>query len=434
MPTIGSSDPVREIDECMRVQAPWTGKEASTTDRNKLLEAIETAHEKFVAEMDDDFNTAGALGAIFELVRATNRFLGDLGVGEHEENVPLLKQARDAISELLDVLGIDVVERKRSEYPDQVVQLAAQLAGYDGHDPDLAVEALLAARAAARTEQNWAAADAVRDGLGSLGFVIEDTSARCPHHLRSEGVTMSDLVEGRNAVIETLRSGVSVRRVFISRGAKAGGAMAEIERLARESDVRIEHVERTALDRMSDHGAHQGVIAEVAAFEFAALSMSLHRIGDAPRSLVLVLDHVTDPGNLGAIVRSAEVAGVDAVVVPSRRTAAVNAVTHKASAGALTHLPLVQETNVARAIESLQAAGYWVAGADGAADTSVWDAEMDGRLVVVLGAEGEGLSRLVKEKCDFLVRIPVAGRVDSLNVAQAATVLAFEWVRRGPRG
>jgi len=167
--------PVREIDGFLASRASWSGAAPTVEDRNALLDAIESARTRFVEEMDDDFNTAGALGAVFELVRATNRFIGDFGVGESESNVPLLKQARDAIRELLGVLGIEVTERKRSEYPPEVIELAAQLAGYEGDDPNRAVEALVAAREVARSERNWAAADAVRDGLGGLGLGVEDT-------------------------------------------------------------------------------------------------------------------------------------------------------------------------------------------------------------------------------------------------------------------
>lgn len=169
--------PIREVRAATGESAAWMGSEADVADRNELLAAIESARDKFTAEMDDDFNTAGALGALFELVRATNRFLGEFGVGTGGINVPLLRQAGNALEELLGVLGIDVAARARSAYPAAVVDLARDLAGYDGTDADSAVDALLAARAAARTEKNWSAADAVRDGLGGLGFVVEDTPA-----------------------------------------------------------------------------------------------------------------------------------------------------------------------------------------------------------------------------------------------------------------
>ena len=241
---------------------------------------------------------------------------------------------------------------------------------------------------------------------------------------------MSTWIEGRNAVIEALRSGMPLRRVLIAQGV-TGEAIAEIERLATRAQVRVERTARARLDSVSDHGSHQGVAAEAASFAYAPLEAVLERVADSPRSLLVALDQVTDPGNLGAVARCAEVAGADAVIVPARRSASVGSAAFKSSAGALAHLPLVQETNLVRALKRLKEAGYWIAGADGSARTLAWDAELDGRLVLVMGAEGSGLSRLVRETCDFLVALPVAGRVDSLNVAQATAVLAFEWVRRG---
>jgi 23S rRNA (guanosine2251-2'-O)-methyltransferase len=244
-------------------------------------------------------------------------------------------------------------------------------------------------------------------------------------------MTAPALIEGRNAVIEAMRSGMPLARILLAEGVKDSDATAEIERLAREHGVRVERIARRKLEALSDHGSHQGVVAEAAPFSFASLEAVLSRVGDAPKSLLIVLDHVTDPGNLGAVVRSAEVAGAHAVIVPSRRSAAVGPAAFKASAGALAHLPLVQETNLVRVLERLKEAGYWIAGADGTARQMAWDAPLEGRLALVMGSEGSGLSRLVRETCDFLVALPVAGRVDSLNVAQATSILAFEWVRRG---
>ncbi|MDZ4063282.1 MAG: RNA methyltransferase, partial [Coriobacteriia bacterium] len=153
-----------------------------------------------------------------------------------------------------------------------------------------------------------------------------------------------------------------------------------------------------------------------------------------PNAIIIALDHVLDPHNLGAVVRSAEVVGARAVLVPKKRTAAIGAAAFKASAGAIAHIPIVREPNLVRALVRLQEAGWWVAGASEAAPDLVWNAPMEGRIVLVMGSEESGLARLTAETCDFLVRLPVAGRVGSLNVAQAATALAFEWVRRGRTG
>lgn len=241
---------------------------------------------------------------------------------------------------------------------------------------------------------------------------------------------MSELIEGRNAVLEALRSGLPLERVIIAEGLRPDAVVDEVRRLASEAGVAVEDAPRTALDRMSVRRAHQGVAALARPFAYADLSEVLGRLRERPDSLVVVLDHVTDPGNLGAVIRSVEVAGGDAVVIPRERAASVGPVVHKASAGAASHLPVVRVGSIGHALEALKAAGYWVAGADERGSGTLWDAPLEGRLALVLGAEGGGLARLTRERCDFLVSIPVSGRVSSLNVAQAASVLAFEWVRR----
>ncbi len=237
-------------------------------------------------------------------------------------------------------------------------------------------------------------------------------------------------IEGRNAVREALRGGVPVKRLLVAEGLKPDPGVEESLRLAQEAGVPVERLPRRDLDRLSERGSHQGLIAEVAPFRFTPLEKVVASSAEASHALVIALDHVTDPGNLGAIVRTAEVAGAAAVVVPERRSAAVTPAAYKAAAGAFAYLPVVQETNLVRALGKLKDAGFWVAGADGSAKQSAWDAPLEGKLVLVLGAEGQGLSRLVREACDFLVRLPQAGKVDSLNVAQAAAVLTYEWVRR----
>lgn len=241
---------------------------------------------------------------------------------------------------------------------------------------------------------------------------------------------MSETIEGRNPVLEALRSGSRIERVLVSSGLQSDPVVSEILKRAKDAGVRVDQVQRAELDRRSARGAHQGVIALAAPFEYAALEEVLAATVGKKRSLIVVFDHITDPGNLGAAIRSIEVAGGDAVVIPRDRSASVGQVVHKASAGATSYLPVVQVSNVASAIASLKDAGYWVAGADERAEDTLWKAPLEGRLALVLGAEGAGLSRLVRERCDFLVSIPMAGHVASLNVAQAATLLAFEWVRR----
>lgn len=242
---------------------------------------------------------------------------------------------------------------------------------------------------------------------------------------------MAESIEGRNAVLEALRSGVQLERIMFAEGLRPNAATNEIEALAIAASVPVERVARVKLDSSSVRGAHQGIIAFAAPFRYTELEDVIRAIEGRSRALVVVLDHVTDPGNLGAIIRSVEVAGGSAVIIPRERSASVGPVAHKASAGATAHLPVVRVTNISQAIGALIEAQVWVGGADERADENLWQAPLEGRLALVMGAEGGGLSRLVRERCDFLVSIPVAGSVSSLNVAQATSVLAFEWVRRG---
>ncbi|MDI6843530.1 MAG: 23S rRNA (guanosine(2251)-2'-O)-methyltransferase RlmB [Anaerosomatales bacterium] len=241
---------------------------------------------------------------------------------------------------------------------------------------------------------------------------------------------MSHRIEGRRAVLEALRGGLDVERIEMARGLKRDAVLEDIAREAAARGIPVDEVPRHALDAASERGRHQGVVAVLRTFQYATLAEVLRATADKPESLVVVLDHVTDPGNFGAIVRSAECAGADAVVVAERRSAPVTPVVHKAAAGALAYLPVVQVTNLARAIEELKQAGYWVLGASESAEMDLWRAPLEGRVALALGSEGRGLSRLVEASCDVLVSIPMRGSVASLNVAQAATVLLFEYVRR----
>ncbi len=241
----------------------------------------------------------------------------------------------------------------------------------------------------------------------------------------------AEVIEGRNAVLEALRAGRRITRLLIAEGVKRNEVLEEIRRRASGAGVRVERLPRRDLDALSVRGAHQGVVAFSEPFAFTPLERAIEAHREDARSLVVALDHVTDPGNLGAVARSCEAVGAHALVVPKDRSAPVSAAAEKAAAGALSHLPLAQVANLSRALGMLKDGGYWVAGAAEDAETEVWDTDLDPRLVLVAGAEGTGLSRLVRESCDYLVRLPVVGRVGSLNVAQAVSVLAYEWLRRG---
>ncbi len=242
-------------------------------------------------------------------------------------------------------------------------------------------------------------------------------------------VPKGEFIEGRRAAAEALRTGFPVKCALIAEGGERDAALSRLVDDLNAADVRIKYVPRTQLDALSSHGAHQGIALEVGNFPYADVADILDRAGEGP-ALVVVLDHVTDDGNFGAIVRSAEVVGAAGVIIANKRAAGVTVGSYKTSAGAVMHLPIAQVPNIARALDDLKAASFWVGGASEHAEGSCWDAPFEGRVALVMGSEGDGISRLVLEKCDFLTKLPQRGMTESLNVAQATTALCFEWLRR----
>lgn len=242
------------------------------------------------------------------------------------------------------------------------------------------------------------------------------------------------LIEGKNAVIEALRARMPIQRIFLAEPqGSVDKARNDIIRLAEKGGVTIKQVARRELDAKSDRGAHQGVMAETAPYNFTPLEQILRATSSDKPALIIVLDHITDPGNFGAIVRSAEVVGAAAIVIPKRRIAAITPAAWKSAAGAFAHMPIVQETNVAQTLKKLKDAGWWVAGASEHAKEDVWHSSLEGKIALVMGSEGGGLAQLTRQLCDFLVRLPQAGKVGSLNVAQAATALSYEWLRQNTK-
>lgn len=240
-----------------------------------------------------------------------------------------------------------------------------------------------------------------------------------------------NFIEGRRAAFEALRTGFPIKLALIAQGVESEPAIRELLAGLGEAGVSVRSVPRAQLDTISSHGAHQGIVLEVGAFPYADLPDIIAAAGPADRpALVVVLDHVTDAGNFGAIVRSAEVVGAAGVVIPNKRSAEVTIATYKTSAGAVMHLPIAQVPNIARALEDLKSAGFWVGGATEHAEGICWDAPFEGRVALVMGSEGDGISRLVLDTCDFTTKLPQFGQTESLNVAQAATALCFEWLRR----
>ncbi|MCR5278103.1 MAG: 23S rRNA (guanosine(2251)-2'-O)-methyltransferase RlmB [Lachnospiraceae bacterium] len=236
-------------------------------------------------------------------------------------------------------------------------------------------------------------------------------------------------IEGRNAVIEALRSGKTVDKLFILDGCHDGPVMT-IKREAAKRDVMIKYVTKDRLDQMSETGKHQGVIAMVAAYDYSELEdiyALAEKKGEAP--FVLLLDGIEDPHNLGAIIRTANLAGAHGVIIPKDRAVGLTATVLKASAGALNYTPVVKVTNISRTIEELKERGLWFVCAD-MDGTLMYDLDLKGPIGLVIGNEGSGVSRLVKEKCDFIAAIPMKGDIDSLNASVAAGVLSFEIARQ----
>lgn len=236
-------------------------------------------------------------------------------------------------------------------------------------------------------------------------------------------------IEGRNAVIEAFRAGKTIDRVYILDGCQDGPIMT-IKREAKKHDTMIKYVTKERLEQMSETGKHQGVIASAAAYEYATVEdmLELAREKKEPPFLFL-LDNIEDPHNLGAIIRTANLAGAHGVIIPKNRAAGLTATVARTSAGALNYTPVAKVTNLSKTIEELKEQGLWFVCAD-MDGTQMYDLNLTGAIGLVIGNEGEGVGRLVKEKCDMAASIPMKGDIDSLNASVAAGVLAYEIVRQ----
>lgn len=243
--------------------------------------------------------------------------------------------------------------------------------------------------------------------------------------MRYEELTL----EGRNAVLEAYRAGKTIDRLYVQKGCQ-DGPVNSILREARRQDTVVSFVAKERLDQMSETGKHQGVIAHAAAYEYAEVRDILklaEEKGEPP--FILLLDNVEDPHNLGAIIRTANLAGAHGVIIPKRRAAGLTATAAKASAGALHYTPVEKVTNLCVTIEELKKQGLWFVCAD-MDGTVMYDLDLKGPVGLVIGNEGEGVSRLVREKCDYVAAIPMKGDIDSLNVSVAAGVMSYEIVRQ----
>jgi len=237
---------------------------------------------------------------------------------------------------------------------------------------------------------------------------------------------MEDRLEGRNPVMEAIKAGREIDKILVQKGEREG-SIVRIISLAKEKGIVVQEVEKQKLDALSSTRAHQGVIAFVAMHKYVEIEDILERAkekGEPP--FIILIDEITDPHNLGSIIRTANAAGVHGIIIPKRRTVGLTAAVAKASAGAIEYMPVAKVTNLSQTIDKLKERGIWIAGVDMNGEQDLYHADLKGSIGLVIGSEGEGISRLVKEKCDFLVRIPMKGEISSLNASVAAAVVMYE--------
>jgi len=240
---------------------------------------------------------------------------------------------------------------------------------------------------------------------------------------------MSDKIIGRNPVAEAIKSGREIDKIMVKKG-EIEGSLRPIIKKARDMGIPVIEADKNKLDQLADGGNHQGVIAYVASHEYASIDDIFKKAeekGESP--FIVILDKITDPHNFGSIIRTANCAGAHGIIIPKRGSVGLNETVAKTSAGAIEYVPVAKVTNIAQTIDILKEKGVWVAGAEAGGDT-MYKTDLSGSMALVIGSEGEGISRLVKEKCDFLVEIPMFGDVNSLNASVAAAVLMYEVVRR----
>ena len=239
-----------------------------------------------------------------------------------------------------------------------------------------------------------------------------------------------NMLEGRNAVTEALSAGRTIDKLFVADG-DTDRALGRICAMAKQAGAVVVPTDRRKLDYMSATGAHQGVIAMVAAHDYASIDDILKKAQDAGEPpLIVICDELSDPHNLGAIIRTAECAGAHGIIIPKRRSVGLTAVVGKASAGALEYMPVARVSNITAAIDTLKKAGVWVYGTAAEGDTTLYKADLKSAAAIVIGNEGEGMSRLVSERCDFKVSIPMKGSISSLNASAAAAIMLYEAVRQ----
>ena len=255
-----------------------------------------------------------------------------------------------------------------------------------------------------------------------------------PYHKREISSERPDsgegVIEGRNAIIEAIRAGRKIDKVYIAKG-ETDSTLGYISSKAREVGAVVVETDRRKLDYMSTTHAHQGIIAVAPAKEYSSVEDILQIAASrGEKPLIIICDEISDPHNLGAIIRTAEAAGAHGVIIPKHRSSGITATVSKTSAGAVEHIAIARVTNITTTINELKKAGLWIFGTAADGSTKFWDADFKDSAAIVIGAEGTGISRLVAENCDFMVAIPMAGKVSSLNASVSAAVLIYEAVKQ----
>jgi 23S rRNA (guanosine2251-2'-O)-methyltransferase len=239
-----------------------------------------------------------------------------------------------------------------------------------------------------------------------------------------------DKLEGRNSVMEALKAGRSINRIFVAKGEREG-SISQIIALAKENRILIQEIDRAKLDAMSVTFSHQGVIALTAAKDYVEVDEILASAAESGRPpFLIILDEITDSHNLGSILRTANAAGVHGIIIPKRRAIGLTSVVSKASAGAIEYVPVARVTNIVQTIQNLKKQNIWVVGTDSSGGQSYFEKDLTGPVALVIGSEGEGMGKLVRESCDFVVNIPMMGQISSLNAAVAGAIVTYEIVRQ----
>jgi len=262
---------------------------------------------------------------------------------------------------------------------------------------------------------------------------------QAPRHVRPEGLEERQgfrdqldegVILGRNAILEAIEAGRAIDKVYIAKGEVDSG-LRHLASTARESGAVVVETDRRKLDAMSRNGAHQGVVAQAAVKAYCELEDILQLARDRGEDpLVVICDELSDQHNLGAIIRTAEATGAHGIVIPKRRSAGITGIVQKTSAGAVNHMPVARVPNLTVAIKTLQKEGLWIYGTAPEGERTLWETDLTGPIAIVIGSEGDGMGRLVTEQCDHLVRIPMTGKVGSLNASVSAALMLYEVVRQ----